>query len=408
VAAGHEDHLANAGGVRLLHGVLHQRLVDHREHLLGQRLGRRKKAGAEAGHREDRVSYGHLLTILELPDSGTGTAAAAQKGIASVDLLVIDPIDADVMRWLASRHRLQFAPEFAFSPRELRRALYNVRAAIVPSSVSIDAETLDFAPVLRAVGRVSAGSENIDLEACERRKVEVVRSLTASARAEAEFMIGAMLTLLRRVPVRAPDGSVAGRELGGATIGLVGMPPSARTIAQLLTTFGVKILGYDPALHATDPSWADWQVTPAGLREIVERADVLCVQLDYFSRYTGLLGDRFLRHSKPNQVVVSTAHSRLFDEGALAAALRSGRIAAAWLDSVEPGALDPHRPLAGIETLQVTPRVAATTRESRQRSAWAVARRIDELLEAPASAPADFRSTIPGALADLEADSMSP
>src|SRR6185312_12404243 len=119
------------------------------------------------------------------------------------------------MRWLASRHRLQFAPELAFSPRELRRALYNVRAAIVPSSVSIDVETLDFEP-------------------CERRKVEVVRSLTASARAEAEFMIGAMLTLLRRVPVRGPDGAVAGRELGGATIGLVGMPPSARTIAQLL------------------------------------------------------------------------------------------------------------------------------------------------------------------------------
>ena len=325
-----------------------------------------------------------------------------------MDLLVIDPIDADVMRWLASRHRLQFAPELAFSPRELRRALYNVRAAIVPSSVSIDAETLDFAPVLRAVGRVSAGSENIDLEACERRKVEVVRSLTASARAEAEFMIGAMLTLLRRVPVRGPDGAVAGRELGGATIGLVGMPPSARTIAQLLATFGVKILGYDPALHATDPSWADWQVTPAGLREIVERADVLCVQLDYFTRYTGLLGDRFLRHSKPNQVVVSTAHSRLFDEAALAAALKSGRIAAAWLDSVEPGALDPHRPLAGIETLQVTPRVASTTRESRQRSAWSVARRIDEVLEAPSTVPAEFKSTIPGALADLEADSMSP
>ena len=39
---------------------------------------------------------------------------------------------------------------------------------------------------------------------------------------------------------------------------------------------------------------------------------------------------------------------------------KSGRIAAAWLDSVEPGALDPHRPLHGIETLQVTPRVAST------------------------------------------------
>ena len=181
-----------------------------------------------------------------------------------MDLLVIDPIDADVMRWLGSRHQLRFVPDLAFAPRDFRRALYNVRAAIVPASVSIDAETLDFAPVLRAVGRVSAGSENIDLEACEKRKVEVVRSVTASARAEAEFVVGAMLSLFRRVPVRGSDGSMAGRELGGATIGLVGMPPAARTMVQLLAGFGVRILGYDPALHARDPAWAQWQVTHSG------------------------------------------------------------------------------------------------------------------------------------------------
>ena len=325
-----------------------------------------------------------------------------------MDLLVIDPIDAEVMRWLASRHRLRFAPELAFAPRELRRALYNVRAAIVPSSVSIDAETLDFAPVLKAVGRVSAGSENIDLEACERRHVEVVRSVTASARAEAEFVIGAMLSMLRRVPVRAPDGSVAGRELGGATIGLVGMSPTARSIAQMLAGFGAHIVGYDPALHASDSVWPLWKVAPVGLRELFERADVVCVQLASFSRYQGLLGDRFLPHGKPNQVLVSTAPSGLFDETALAAALKSGRIAAAWFDSLEPGALDPHRPLHNIPTVQVTPRVAAATREARQRSAWAVARRLDELLEfVPKSASELSETTIPGGLVDLEAATWS-
>jgi phosphoglycerate dehydrogenase-like enzyme len=325
-----------------------------------------------------------------------------------MDLLVVDTLEADVMQWLASRHSVRHAPELAHEPREFRRALYNVRTAIVPASVTIDTETLDFAPVLRAIGRVSSGAENIDLEACERRRIEVVRSLTASARAEAEFTIGAMLALLRRVQVRSADGSVAGREVGGATIGLVGMPPSARTIAQLLSGFGARIIGYDPALHASESVWALWQVTPASLRELVERADVLCVQLGYFSRYHGLLGDRFLPYCKPNQVLVSTAQSGLFDESALAAALRSGRIAAAWLDSLEPGALDPDRPLHGIESLQVTPRVAGSTRESRQRSAWAVARRIDELLDFVPRSASDFSSTIPGGLAGLEAASWSP
>ena len=324
-----------------------------------------------------------------------------------MDLLVVDSLDPDVMDWLGKRHPVRHAPELAYAPRDFRRALYNVRAAIVPSSVSIDAETLDFAPVLSAVGRVSAGSENIDLAACERRKVEVVRSVTASARAEAEFIIGAMLSLLRRVPVRSADGSLAGRELGGCTVGLVGMPPAARSIAQLLLGFGVDIIGYDPSMHAKDSVWALWRVKPVGLRELVEQADVMCVQLDYFSRYHGLLGDRFLRRCKPDQVIVSTTHSALFDHRALAEALHSGRIAAAWFDSLEPGALDPDRPLAGITSLQVTPRVASTTRESRQRSAWAVARRIDELLGGHAPGRGDFRSTTPGVLVDLEADSPS-
>jgi D-3-phosphoglycerate dehydrogenase len=325
-----------------------------------------------------------------------------------MDLLVVDTLESDVMQWLGSRHSVRHAPELAHEPREFRRALYNVRSAIIPASVTIDTETLDFAPVLRALGRVSTGAENIDLEACERRRVEVVRSLTSTARAEAEFTIGAMLSLLRRVPVRSADGSLASRELGGATIGLVGMPPAARAIAQLLSGFGARIIGYDPALHASESVWALWQVAPTSLRELVERADVLSVQLGYFSRYHGLLGDRFLPYCKPNQVLVSTAHSGLFDERALAAAMKSGRIAAAWLDSLEPGTLDPDRPLHGIETLQVTPRIAATTRESRQRSAWAVARRIDELLDFVPRSASDFSATIPGGLAGLEAASWSP
>jgi phosphoglycerate dehydrogenase-like enzyme len=325
-----------------------------------------------------------------------------------MDLLVVDALEAEVVEWLAQRHSIRHAPELANAPRDFKRSLYNVRATIIPASLTIDAETLEFAPVLKAIGRVSAGAENIDLAACDQRQIEIVRSQTATARAEAEFTINAALSLLRRVPVRNPDGSLAGRELGGATIGLVGMSPTARSIAQMLAGFGAHIVGYDPALHASDSVWPLWKVAPVGLRELFERADVVCVQLASFSRYQGLLGDRFLPHGKPNQVLVSTAPSGLFDETALAAALKSGRIAAAWFDSLEPGALDPHRPLHNIPTVQVTPRVAAATREARQRSAWAVARRLDELLEfVPKSASELSETTIPGGLVDLEAATWS-
>jgi D-3-phosphoglycerate dehydrogenase / 2-oxoglutarate reductase len=325
-----------------------------------------------------------------------------------MDLLIVEPLEDEVTQWLTSRHTVRYAPELAHDPRAFRQALYNVRALIIPPTVTLDAKALHYAPVLRAAGRVSAGAENIDLDACARAGVEVVRSLTATAQAEAEFMIGALLSLLRRVPVVGSDGMLVGRELGSCTVGLVGMAPSARSMAQLLVPFGSKVVGYDPSLHASDPVWERWQVRPLGLRELLETSDAVCVQLHYFSRYHGLLGERFLPFCKPDQVIVSIAHSGLFDEQALAAGLTSGRIAAAWLDSLEPGALDEGRPLAGMDTLQITPRVASTTRESRLRSAWAVARRIDELLTLTPAAQGEFKSTAPGVALDLEAGPVSP
>jgi D-3-phosphoglycerate dehydrogenase / 2-oxoglutarate reductase len=325
-----------------------------------------------------------------------------------MDLLIIEPLEAEVVEWLEARYAVRYAPELASDPRAFRQALYNVRSMIVPPSVTIDAQALHYAPVLRAVGRVSAGAENIDLDACARAKVEVVRGLTATAQAEAEFMIGALLSLLRRVPVVGSDGMLVGRELGAATVGLIGMAPAARSMAQMLAGFGSKMVGYDPALHSSDNVFERWRVKPLGLRELLEQSDAVCVQLSYFSRYHGLLGERFLPFCKPNQVIVSIGHSALFDEQALALALTSGNVAAAWLDSLEPGSLDEGRPLFGIENLQITPRVASTTRESRLRSAWAVVKRIDELLSNTPSAAQAFRPTAPGEPADLAAEPLSP
>lgn len=300
-----------------------------------------------------------------------------------MDVLIVEPLEPEVVQWLVERHAVRYAPDLARDPRAFRQALFNVRALIVPPSVTLDAQTLQYAPVLRAVGRVSAGAENIDTDACAKAGVEVVRSSNASALAEAEFMIGALLAMLRRVPVVSADGLLVGRELSGATVGLIGMVAAARPLAQLLLAFGSRVVGYDPALHASDPVFARWNIEPLPMRELMEQSDAVCVQLSYFSRYQGLIGERFLPFCRPNQVMVSTTHSSVFDETALAEVLATGRMAAAWFDSLEPGALDPGRPLNDIDTVQVTPRVASTTRESRIRSAWAVARRIDELLRPP-------------------------
>jgi len=301
-------------------------------------------------------------------------------------VLIVEPLDPEVMQWLVARHAVRYAPDLARDPRALRLALRNVQALIIPPTVALDGEAISRAPMLKAVGRLSAGAENIDFDACARAGVEVVRPSDATAQAEAEFMIGALLQMLRRVPVVNAEGLLVGRELGSATVGLVGMSPAAQPLSQLLASFGTRVVGYDPALHASDPLWARWLVEPVSLRELMEQSDGVCLMLSYFTRYHGLLGERYLAFCKSNQVLVSLAPTSLFDEGTLADVLGSGRMAAAWFDSLEPGLLAPGRPLHQLDTLQVTPRVASTTRESRVRAAWDVARRIDTLLT-PAPTP---------------------
>jgi phosphoglycerate dehydrogenase-like enzyme len=319
-----------------------------------------------------------------------------------MDVLILEPLHADVLQWLSARHAVHYAPELAGDVHGFRERLASARSVIIQPSVALDGPTLRRAPRLRIVGRLSVGAENIDLDACARAGIEVVRPASASAAAEAEFVVGALLQMLRRVPVLNDEGLLVGRELGGTVVGIVGVTPAVKPLVQLLAAFGARALGYDPGVHASDAIWSRAGIEPVGLRDLVAASDAVVVLLGFFPRYVGLFGERLLAEAKPDQVLVSLSHSNLFDEAALARALTDGPLAAAWFDSMEPGALDPGRPLRHVDTLQVTPRVAGTTLQSRVRSAWAVARRIDELLiGVSASGRGEFRPTAPDELSDL-------
>ena len=312
-----------------------------------------------------------------------------------MDILIIESIEPEVLNWLRARHEVRHAPELAWDQRGLRAALERARAVILPASIALDGPTLRAAPALKAVGRMSAGVESIDRDACSAAGVEVVRASSAVAAAEAEFAIAAMLQMLRRVPVLAAEGLLVGRELGACTVGLVGMTPAAKPLAEMLAVFGARVIGYDPGTHPSDPQWTRHRVLPSPLPELMATSDAVCVMLPFYARYEGLIGQELLANTREDQVLVCLSHSALLDDAALARALVGGRMAAAWLDAAEPGIAAVGRPLYGIETLMITPRVAATTRQSRARAAWAVARRIDELLTGAAERTG-FRSTMSG------------
>lgn len=307
-----------------------------------------------------------------------------------MDLLIVEPIETEVLQWLQARHPVRHAPELATQPKALHEALAQARAAILPTLLRVDTDLIAGAPLLRAIGRIEPGFENVDLEACARAAVEVVRGAAATAPAEAEFMVGALIALMRPGSMGGEPG--VGRELASATVGLIGLAPAARSLSSMLSGFGSRLVGYDPAVHASDLLWGRWRIEAIGLRDLLETADAVCLQLPYYSRYQGLLGERHLEMCKPGQIILATSHSALFDETALAHALKSGRLASLWLDSVEPGLLDEGRPLHGVPSLHTSSRLAGYTQESRVRSVWTVAQRLHEILQETADDRGDLDS----------------
>jgi phosphoglycerate dehydrogenase-like enzyme len=320
------------------------------------------------------------------------------------DLLVVDALEPEVLEWLSARLQVHSDPALARQPMAFRRHLAQARAVILPAHLPLDAATLRDSPRLQAIGRLSPAVDQIDLGVCATRGIELVRPSRDGVVAEAEFIVGSLLQMLRRVPVISAEGLLVGRELGSCRVGIIGMSAAAKPLADLLKAFGARVVGYDPGLHASDPQWRSWGIAHMGLRELMAECDGVCVLLNYFSRYRGLLGERYLSACRRDQVLVNLSSALILQENALADALRSGRMAAAWLDHVDARLLAPGGVLHGLDSLQVTPRVAGATLEAHLRAAWDVAGRLDQILSE--TSPGGLKP--PSALGQAEAGRPGP
>jgi phosphoglycerate dehydrogenase-like enzyme len=330
-----------------------------------------------------------------------------------VEILLVDELSRDAFGWLAERHSLEYRPELAVDQSALRKMIYNVRAVVLPRRVPVSREFLDFAPVLMAVGRLHVSNENTDIEACRAHKVRIIQPSTATVRSNAEYLLGGLLVLMRRgmlcgVAGDRPKTPPIGRELSGSTIGIFGLAPAAHTLTVILKSLGVKLIGYDPAVHHTAPIWEQLDVQPLGAKELLSAADAVSVSVLYGSRYRGLINDAMLAHCKPGQLWVGTTRSALFDPGALAKALTDGRIESCMLDGAEEGFAAKGSPLHGLPNLYLTPGIRGFTHQAHMRASWYVAHRIHETLTLPRASMIDQITSTPGALTNMSIDNSDP
>lgn len=323
---------------------------------------------------------------------------------------MLEALIPEAREWLEARHSVTLQPGLAENPSALRKSIYNTDAVLVSSRVVVNREFLDFAPRLAAVARMNDATDNIDLEACRERRIRVIQPTAANVRANAEYLLAGLLLLCRR-GLGAPllggrRGEMRmGRELNGSVVGLLGLAPAAHALGMMLAPMGVKLIGYDPAVHHSSPIWSRLNVKPVSMFELMENSDLVSVQVMYASRYRGFVNDKLLAHCKRGQGWVSVGRTSLFDAAALAAALQDGRIEAAVIDGSDAAFAGEGSALKGIENLMVTPRLASFTRESRLRSHWYVADRMHETIAAPQGTGIEVAQSAP---MDLEQPFKEP
>ncbi|WP_066268197.1 NAD(P)-dependent oxidoreductase [Hydrogenophaga palleronii] len=302
-----------------------------------------------------------------------------------MEVLLLDPLVPEALAWLQERHEVSFMPELADDLVALRKCTYKTRAIVLPPHVVVSSEFLDFAPKLELVARMQISSDNTDLDACARRNVRVLQARSATVRSNAEYVLYGLLMLYRRGMVSALLGRKIsqvrmGRELSGSTVGLLGLAPVAHTLAPMLRSLGVRVLGYDPAVHHASDIWDKLKVEPVSQYDLMAHSDAISLQMVYASRFRGWINERLLNHCKPGQLWVGVSRSALFDAEALALALCDGRIDACLLDGANPQFAAEGTPLHGIPNLHLTPRLGSHTREAKLRASWYLAHRIHETL----------------------------
>lgn len=305
------------------------------------------------------------------------------------DIVITEFMDELAVDSLRADFDVSYDPDLHGDAAAIAGLLESARALIVRNRTHVGRDLLAAGPRLVAVGRLGVGLDNIDLDACAERGVSVHPATGANVIAVAEYVIAAMLMMLRGA-YHATDRVIAGDwprtaligcEASGRTLGIVGFGAIGRAVAQRATALGVNIAAYDPVLAPGDPAWSAPGVRRVGdLAAMLAACDVVTLHVPLTGATRHLIGTDELAAMKPGACIVNTARGGVLDEAAMVQALASGRLGAATLDVFEDEPLPAHSRLAGVPNLYLTPHVAGLTEEANARTGELVARLVRSAL----------------------------
>lgn len=253
---------------------------------------------------------------------------------------------------------------------------------ILPSNTRFTAEILAAATRVSLIQQPAAGFDAIDIDAARARGIPVCNAPGANHHSLAEAAALLMLALARRVPEipaafhRRDIGKPVGMELCEKTLGIVGLGRSGRALARIAEALGMTVVGVTS------------QSGPDALADLLARADVVSLHLPLTKDTRGLLGREAFARIKRGAFLINCARGGIVDREAFEAALDSGQLAGAGLDTFWNEPWDPADPLFARENVIALPHIGGSTREAFARIADIV---VDNIRRVHAGEPLRHR-----------------
>ncbi len=228
---------------------------------------------------------------------------------------------------------------FSITYEDLLSVVKEFAGVIVTTRLRIDKRMLDEATSLKWIGRLGSGMEMIDVKYAESKGIKCVSSPEGNRDAVAEHTLGMMLSLLHNICIannQVKDGiwlrdDNRGVELGGKTVGIIGFGNTGGRVADLLGSFGVKVLAYD----AYKTGFGGGHILESSLQDVCDFSDIISLHLPLTADTFHFADDTFFKSLKKVPLFLNMCRGKVMETSALIRALEDGKIMGAGLDVLE-------------------------------------------------------------------------
>lgn len=283
-------------------------------------------------------------------------------------------------------------PEYAPPSKEvIKEKVRDADALASLLSDKIDAEVFDVAPKLKIVAQLAVGFDNIDVEEATKRGIYVTNTPGVLTETTADFAWALLMAISRRVVeadkyIRTGKWKVGwhpsmllGRDVYGATIGIVGAGRIGSAVARRARGFNMEILYYDVISRPELEEELD--AKRVDLDMLLRQSDFVSVHVPLMKATYHLINEEKLRLMKKTAYLINNSRGPVIDEKALYNALKNGWIAGAALDVFEQEPTPMDNPLLTLDNVVVAPHISSASHETRSKMSEMVAENLIAFFE---------------------------